>query len=302
MDRISRLPLNSLRVLDALSRHESMSSAAEELGVEASAVSMQIRSLSDYLGIALTQKHGRGVALTPAALALLRPIAPALRQIAAALEQVREEPLGRPFRLSVLPSVLLRWLVPLVPRLEEVCAQRRLIITPDKSSTGAGKGGIDAAMRLGDGRWPDAVATKLMNEWVLPVCSPTQRSRLGWLAIGELPTNSYMLHSRLDSWRLWSPDAPKQARPLLFDDATAVVLAAERGMGVALTRWVLVADALKQGLLVQVGPAIPYRYSYYWVRPECCPDDPLNRALFQVLQEVAQEAATNIQFAVAPPH
>lgn len=46
-------PLNALRAFEAAARHGSFKLAAEELTVSQSAVSHQIRSLEDYLGVHL---------------------------------------------------------------------------------------------------------------------------------------------------------------------------------------------------------------------------------------------------------
>lgn len=55
-----------LRTLRELSRRETMAAVAEALGISSSAVSQQIAQLEDEVGIALVERRGRGVTLTPA--------------------------------------------------------------------------------------------------------------------------------------------------------------------------------------------------------------------------------------------
>jgi DNA-binding transcriptional LysR family regulator len=89
---------------------------------------------------------------------------------------------------------------------------------------------------------------------------------VGTLAAGELPGDVTLLSSRLDPWERWSSGAPAR-RAVVVDDAVAVVMQAEQGRGVALTRLSLVQDALRAGRLAEVGPRIAYRSAYYWVTP-----------------------------------
>src|SRR4051812_22940425 len=64
-------PLNALRVFEAAARHLSFKEAANELSITQAAVSHQIKSLEDYLGVQLFKRAGRGVQLTEAARAAL---------------------------------------------------------------------------------------------------------------------------------------------------------------------------------------------------------------------------------------
>ncbi len=59
-----RLPLSSLRVFAAVAEQLSFTRAASALGITAGAVSMQIRSLEEYLGASLFNRSGRVVQLT----------------------------------------------------------------------------------------------------------------------------------------------------------------------------------------------------------------------------------------------
>src|SRR6185503_7129228 len=60
-----RLPLNALRVFEAVATRLSFAEAAEALHVTPAAVSMQVRTLEEYLQVPLFRRSGRKVALTP---------------------------------------------------------------------------------------------------------------------------------------------------------------------------------------------------------------------------------------------
>ena len=53
-------PLNALRVFEAAARHLSFKGAANELSITQAAVSHQIKSLEEYLGVELFRRAGRG--------------------------------------------------------------------------------------------------------------------------------------------------------------------------------------------------------------------------------------------------
>ena len=59
-----RLPLNALRVFEAVAARLSFAAAADALHVTPAAVSMQIRTLEDYLRVPLFRRSGRTIALS----------------------------------------------------------------------------------------------------------------------------------------------------------------------------------------------------------------------------------------------
>src|SRR5437879_13906703 len=81
-------PLNALRVFEAAARHLSFKDAANELPITQAAVSHQIKSLADYLGVQLFKRAGRGVQLTEAARACLPKLREGFEPLAAAVEMI----------------------------------------------------------------------------------------------------------------------------------------------------------------------------------------------------------------------
>src|SRR5512140_1966955 len=96
-----RLPLNALRVFEAVATRLNFSDAAEALHVTPAAVSQQIKALEDYLQTPLLRRNGRGVQLTIEGTRLL----PGLRR------GLDERETGR-VNVSTLSSFLQKWLTP----------------------------------------------------------------------------------------------------------------------------------------------------------------------------------------------
>jgi LysR family glycine cleavage system transcriptional activator len=66
MADLRRLPsLAALRAFEAAARHENFSRAAEEIHVTHGAISHQVRSLEEELGVLLFTRHGKRIAITP---------------------------------------------------------------------------------------------------------------------------------------------------------------------------------------------------------------------------------------------
>ena len=57
-------PLNALRAFEAAARHLSLTKAAAELHVTPGAISQQVKTLEDYLGVQLFRRLNKALLLT----------------------------------------------------------------------------------------------------------------------------------------------------------------------------------------------------------------------------------------------
>src|SRR5690349_17347076 len=80
--------LRALQCFEAVARLRSISKAAAELGVTQSAVSHQLRDLTQQLGESLMVKSGRGIALTPAGAELAAALNSAFSVIANSVSRI----------------------------------------------------------------------------------------------------------------------------------------------------------------------------------------------------------------------
>ncbi len=99
-------PLNGLRSFEAAARHLSFTRAADELGVTAGAVSQQVKSLEEALGITLFRRLPRSLILTDAGEAYLPSIASAFDLISRATESNAPALRGRKLRLGIAPRLM----------------------------------------------------------------------------------------------------------------------------------------------------------------------------------------------------
>jgi DNA-binding transcriptional LysR family regulator len=100
------LDVRKLRMLSALERLGTIAAVAEELHLTAPGISMQLNALERELGVALTERHGRRLALTPAGRVLADHGHEILERLALAemeVDAIRGGRVGR-YRVSAFPS------------------------------------------------------------------------------------------------------------------------------------------------------------------------------------------------------
>jgi len=269
---VRRLPLGSLRVFIAVAHHLSFTRAADALGVSASAASLQIRSLEQYLGRPLFRRNGRQVLLTAEGAALLPRVRQALEQLERAVDDARRRS-GGPLRVSTLASFLQQWLLPRLERFRVACPGTQLHLHTSDEAVDFVREDFHAAVRFGKGGYANVHCEKLMDEWLLPVCSPALYQKFGALCDADDLRRYPLLHSVSEPWTVWlfdgrSAEDSGALRGPVFDASVAVVRMAAQGGGLVLARWSLVADDIANGLLVRASKrALRLRESYWLVCP-----------------------------------
>lgn len=150
----------ALRAFRAIAAHGSFTRAAAELDVTPSALSQTLRQLEDRLGTRLLQRSTRRVGLTEAGHALLQRITPALNELDAAMDALRQHgdrPAGL-LRLTVPDVVAISLLDPLLGEFMARWPEVRLDIHVDNGLTDLIAEGFDAGIRLGERLQKDMVA------------------------------------------------------------------------------------------------------------------------------------------------
>jgi len=267
-----RLPLNGLRVFEAVASHLSFTAAAKELGVTTAAVSAQIKSLEADIGVPLFRRHTRAVALTQDGAELLPGVRRGLEDLRRAVDRIRRERVGGMLNLSVPNEFLQRWLL---PRLSEFTRQRPEIdvrFGPSRATLDFSRDDFHAAILYGSGEWPGLKAERLLDEWVFPVCSPALLARLGPIETLADFARYPLIHSRAEPWPAWlrrvGGDTTRADTTPMIEDASATLAAVEQGKGVGLARWSLVAADLAAGRLVRpMLPSVQQRNAWYLVAP-----------------------------------
>ena len=166
-------PLSTLPVLEAAARLSSFSAAAEELHVTHGAISHQIRSLEEYLGLPVFARIGRRVELTPEGAALAEQVRAALQQVADAVEAISPEAREHKLVISVLPSFASRWLMPRVGSFLEAHPQYQVSVEANQARANFLTDGVDVAIRYGQPPFPGCDSRPLFFDELVPVAAPS---------------------------------------------------------------------------------------------------------------------------------
>jgi LysR family transcriptional regulator, glycine cleavage system transcriptional activator len=268
----ARLPLNALRVFEAVAARLSFADAAESLHVTPAAVSQQIKSLEDYLQVKLFKRSGRRVELTAEGQQLLPGVRRGLDELEAAMQHLKQNRSGGPLQISLLSSFLQRWLLPRIGAFNDLDTGIELRFHTSRDPVDFSRTEFNAAIRMGGGNYPGLYSEKIMDEWVIPIASPKLIARHGILPRCESLEGFPLLESMDEPWKAWIEKGQEGnwlARAPIIDDSAGVIAAAEEGVGYALARWSLVQRSLEQGRVQVAGDGlIPFRWSYYFVCPE----------------------------------
>ena len=289
-----RLPLNALRVFEAVATRLSFAEAADSLHVTPAAVSMQIKTLEDYLQVPLFRRAGRSIELTPEGAQLLPGIRRGLNDLQSALHQLRHSRHTGTLNISTIASFLQKWLMPRLPQLHHRHADLQLRIHTSTDPVDFSQTDFHGAIRMATGPTDGLYNEKLLDEWFVLVCSPELYQRLGPVRDDADLERYTLLRSSDEPWELWNlkgMGCDWKEHGSAFDDSVTVQTAAEQGQGLALTRWCLAAADIKLGRLALASAQIvPCPRSYYFVCPESYLAMPKMQALLAWLREMAQAA------------
>lgn len=251
-------PLNALRAFEAAARLNSISQAANELHVTHGAVSRQVRSLEEHLGVALFSKEGRGLKLTDSGIRLRDVSAELFNRLRSTCAELQQGQADAPFVLACPGSLLARWFIPRLDRLNRELPELRLQLSASEGDLDPRRSGVDATLWFAEPPWPaDMQVYELTVERIGPVLSPRYAQ---FAALHQAPAAALLgeplLHtsSRPQAWPSWASSNALDAGALKlgqgFEHLYYLLEAAAAGLGVAIAPQQLVADDLAAGRLV----------------------------------------------------
>ncbi len=279
-------PLTALRAFEAAGRHMSITRAADELSVTAAAVSHQVKALEDYLEVRLFRRTGNSLFLTDAGQAFLPGLRVGFAELERAMNALREHDLRGAFVLSVAPVFATRWLIPRLDGFHGAHPDIDVRISTSLELVDFERDGIDAAIRVGRGRYPGLVAHRLFGESVVPMCSPALLQGEPPLAVPEDLRHHVLLHfdwpaqeqvtPDWGTWLRWTEvkgiDATRGPR---FTQPDYAMQAAAEGAGVVLGWRALAQADLDSGrLIIPFDLPLQMDVAFYFVYPEASAERP----------------------------
>ena len=255
-----------LRAFEAVARHLNFRAASEEMALTQSAVSRQIQSLEEEVGVPLFLRHTRAVELTSAGAQLLMAVSNALPRIDSAVRQIRQSAGRRSVALTTFASFASMGLIPRLEQFQRDHPDIDIRIDASDQTLDLDVADVDLALRYGPTATMPPHAVRLFGEQLTPVASPwllksgpalKKPSDLGNFTLIEAG-DAHATHLEWLTWRRWFDEhgLPKQQpkRWLYFNYAYQMVQAALTGQGVVLARLPMIAEALANGDLVEPLP------------------------------------------------
>ena len=258
-------PLDLLRGFESAARNLSFTRAAAELFLTQSAISRQIQSLEEFVGVPLFERRHKALALTEAGQAYFRAVAPVLDQLREATRRLRESRTGHVLTVTTTVSFASMWLVPRLARFRKGHPHVDVRITATHEVVDMEREGIDLAVRDCAANRAPPGAVYLVGEHLAAVCSPEYakeaRSAKRPLARPEDLRHHILLNLHDPtgrwpwlSWAAWLEamgiEELHPAGTLTFDQYDQVIQAALHGQGIALGRMSLAGQLLKDKKLV----------------------------------------------------
>lgn len=259
MDRFAEMEA-FVRVVEA----GGFTEAARRAGVSKSAISKQVSSLEQRLGARLLDRTTRRVSPNEIGLAYYdratRALSEADEADAAAIS-MQEAPQGE-LRLSAPHTYGRKVLTPIIAEFLGAYPKVKVNMTLDDRFVELIAEGFDLAIRIGALEDSALKARKLGEAKLAMIAAPSYLETQGapetleQLADHALLHYSYRISGR--SWRLVGPNGAERTiragGPFVVNNGEALMIAAERGLGIALLPDFVFAESLRDGRVVEVLP------------------------------------------------
>lgn len=264
--------VTSLLALEAVERLGSATLAAAELSLTHSAISRQLKHLEGQIGVALFQRQGRALALTPAGRDYADSIRGYLQDLARASLKIRAAGAKASLNLAVLPAFGTHWLIPRLKPFADANPGVVLNFTTRLEPIDFARESFDAAIHFGQRDWQGVTYLELMRESVIPAGSHAllPHGPVAPQALLDMPL--LHLESRPGAWEDWFRRrgvVVDRLGGMLFDQFTHLAEAAAAGYGLALLPdFLFQAEARRGRLFPACEDKDPVDAGYFLVWPQ----------------------------------
>lgn len=295
---LKTLPFNALRTLEAVVRLRGFGRAADELNVTQSAVSQHVRQLEDWLGVQLLIRRGRQTLPTEAGERLAHNIREGFGMVETQCEELRGT--AKPDSTGILvgspPGFAFLWLLPRLLNFDDTNPDVSVSLSTDPQSRDPHLNEADVFICYSAGGFPGMHAEQLMTEKMAPVCAPKVAASLKTvddLAAQTILQDNLEAKEIASNWDFWAKECgvslPRFQKIRTYGQANLVVQAAAQGLGVAMGRGPLVADAIAEGTLVYPFPHTAQSQFAYWF---VCSHDALTSKPVQAFRKWLHQTAS----------
>lgn len=269
----------ALLCFEASARLGSFTRAAKELCLTQSAVSRQLITLENRMGVKLFVRRRDALLLTDAGRYYLDEVTPALQRLEHATANVMAlQGRGGALRLSVAGSLGTFWLIPRLPDFTRQHSEITLNFATRVGPADFTGGALHASLEFGDG-----TRAGLHNEFVLsmplvPCASPAWVRQHGVRLSENTPREALIHHTTVpEAWHEWFAEGGMQLDPggdgPRYDLMAMAMNAAIAGLGAVMLPGYMSADAIAAGRLRPLSRRVwQVPKGYYLVYPKASED------------------------------
>lgn len=222
--------LDLIRGFVAVGRRMSVTLAAEDLCLTQSAVSRQIHSLEDALGVSLFHRGYRSISFTQAGERLFRTADSVVRQLQDTCDTIMRPAQRQPVTITASIGATAAWLLPRLSRLQQRYPSLDIRVAANDKVLDLRTEGIDLALRYAGAAHAPSGATRLSDDTFVPVAHPS-------LGLTRFDADALARHALIESDEAGLPLLPRWA-----DQLTAA------GLGEVTPRGILRVDRYEQAL------------------------------------------------------
>ena len=288
--------LNSLRAFATVAETGSFSRAGTSLNVSHAAVSQQVKALEARLGVALVIREGRGIKLTDEGVALARQLGRGLAAIREGIEALTGAEVSRPVQVTMPPAFAVSWLMPRIMDFQHRHPEVMLMLNTTAEVIELAPGGIDLAIRFGDGDWPGMAVTPFLHPDLVVVAArgliggrkitdPAKLVEMPWLQ--ELGTND------VAAWMKRRGVTPERPLKITHMPGNLIMAAVRRGDGLTYTARCFVDEEIQSGRLVELSSENDTGGYYIVTRPRV-PRPPVRAFVKWLKHQAATETSTDM--------
>ena len=279
--------MNAVVAFEAAARHLNFTKAAVELNVTRVAVSQQIKTLEEQLGVKLFNRKPRALQLTDAGQRYRVEVSEVLSRLLKASQKISQyADSSTKVTVAASAAVVTYWLMPRLVRFgeERPDIDIRVIVSESLGTTykfiDLSTEGVDIAVRYGEGKWPGLSSSLLFEDEIVPLCSrdyPTGDQRS--MSLENLAQHSLIhLEGQYHKTHRWSDwfarfgitlNQHEEARQIYVNTYSNLIQTALDAQGIALLSAPLVKDLIERGTLWQpLNVPVTKRFSFYLTKDE----------------------------------
>ena len=259
-------PLRALAAFEAAARLGSFRMASQELGVTRSAVSHQVKTLEDRLGLQLFRRDARRAELTTVGQTYFPSVRDAFDQIEAQTRAIRPSVNNTELTIQVYVTVAIKWLIPRLHDFERRFPDMKVRLSTSYFDWDFDERNVDVGIVLARNKSAGHYYRPLFQSVLIPVCAPTLKMQKPEDLAKQKLIDVYTAE---EDWQIWLDAAGvKNTKPtnrLSVDSYILAQEAAVEGRGVAMTIGPFATEDIKAGRLIQpFAMPVPHRHHWYF--------------------------------------